>query len=201
MANQSGSVYGLTILSPIKDYPDAAISHSLSIRMYLQTLPVDGKGAFGKVTSTHMARLLILDDVVYFGMPSCEEQELSLCHPRAVIKTKIALQRCELVAVRTDEKLRIGSFASRFCQASSLNFTPLGIRHNHEVSIWRSGTVQILFEQPVLLLGTNFLKAKLFVKPNRPERVGPDPDLCSLSLKCRSDVPCQCRFRPCGAGV
>ncbi len=83
MANQSGSVYGLTILSPIKDYPDAAICHSLSIRMYLQTLPVDGKGPFGKVTSTHMARLLILDDVVYFGMPSCEEQELSLCHPRA----------------------------------------------------------------------------------------------------------------------
>ena len=41
--------------------------------MYLQTLPVDGRGPFGKVSSTHLARLVVLDDVVYFGMPSCEE--------------------------------------------------------------------------------------------------------------------------------
>ena len=73
MANQSGSIYGLTILSPIKDEPHLATSHSLAIRMYLQTMPVDGKGPFGKVSSTHMARLVVLDDVVYFGMPSCEE--------------------------------------------------------------------------------------------------------------------------------
>ena len=73
MANQSGSIYGLTILSPIKDDPDAEISHSLAIRMYLQTLPVDGRGPFGRVSSTHMARFVVLDDVVYFGMPSCEE--------------------------------------------------------------------------------------------------------------------------------
>jgi hypothetical protein len=71
--NQSGSIYGLTILSPIKDEPHLEISHSLAIRMYLQTLPIDGKGPFGKVSSTHMARLVVLDDVVYFGMPSCEE--------------------------------------------------------------------------------------------------------------------------------
>jgi hypothetical protein len=73
MANQSGSIYGLTILSPIKDNPNAEISHSLAIRMYLQTLPVDGNGPFGRVSSTHMARFVVLDDVVYFGMPSCEE--------------------------------------------------------------------------------------------------------------------------------
>ncbi len=73
MSNQSGNIYGLTILSPIKHDPHAEISHSLAIRMYLQTLPVDGKGPFGKVSSTHMARLVVLDDVVYFGMPSCEE--------------------------------------------------------------------------------------------------------------------------------
>lgn len=73
MANQSGSIYGLTILSPIKDEPHIKISHSLAIRMYLQSLPVDGRGPFGKVSSTHMARLVVLDDVVYFGMPSCEE--------------------------------------------------------------------------------------------------------------------------------
>lgn len=73
MPNQSGSIYGLTILSPIKDEPHLEISHSLAIRTYLQILPVDGKGPFGKVSSTHMARLVVLDDVVFFGMPSCEE--------------------------------------------------------------------------------------------------------------------------------
>lgn len=73
MPNQSGSIYGLTILSPIKDEPHLEISHSLAIRTYLQRLPVDGKGPFGKVSSTHMARLVVLDDVVFFGMPSCEE--------------------------------------------------------------------------------------------------------------------------------
>jgi hypothetical protein len=73
VANQSGSIYGLTILSPIRDEPHLKISHGLAIRMYLQSLPVDGRGPFGKVSSTHMARLVVLDDVVYFGMPSCEE--------------------------------------------------------------------------------------------------------------------------------
>jgi hypothetical protein len=73
MGNQSGHIYGLTILSPIKDDPKAPISPSLAIRMYLAALPVDGTGPFGKVTSTHMARLVVLDDVVYFGAPSCEE--------------------------------------------------------------------------------------------------------------------------------
>jgi hypothetical protein len=71
--NQSGSIYGLTILSPIKDKQHVKISPSLAIRMYLQSLPVDSRGPFAKVSSTHMARLVVLDDVVYFGMPSCEE--------------------------------------------------------------------------------------------------------------------------------
>jgi hypothetical protein len=65
MPNQSGSTYGLTILSPIKDDPHAEISPSLAIRMHLQTLPVDGSGPFGRVSSTHMARLVVLDDVVF----------------------------------------------------------------------------------------------------------------------------------------
>ena len=73
MPNQSGSIYGLTILSPIKDKQHVKISPSLAIRMYLQSLPVDSGGPFAKVSSTHMARLVVLDDVVYFGMPSCEE--------------------------------------------------------------------------------------------------------------------------------
>lgn len=73
MANRSGSVYGLTILSPIKDDPHAEVSHSLAIRVYLQSIPQDQNSPFARVSSTHMARLVVMDDVVYFGMPSCEE--------------------------------------------------------------------------------------------------------------------------------
>jgi hypothetical protein len=73
MANQSGNVYGLTILSPIKDEPNLEISHSLALRMYLAKLPRHGRSPFAKVDSTHLARLVVMDDVVYVGMPACEE--------------------------------------------------------------------------------------------------------------------------------
>lgn len=73
MANRSGSVYGLTILSPIKDDPHAEESHSLAIRKYLWKMHPDQRSPFAKVSSTHMARLVVMNDVVYFGMPSCEE--------------------------------------------------------------------------------------------------------------------------------
>ena len=76
MSNHSGSVYGLTIFSPIKPLKDdenVELSHNLAIRKYLRTLPLDDRSLFAKVSSTHIARLFVLDDVVYFGMPSCEE--------------------------------------------------------------------------------------------------------------------------------
>lgn len=73
MPNQSGSVYGLTILSPIKDEPNIEISHNLALRMFLATLASDGGSPFAKVSSTHLARLVVMDDVVYVGMPACEE--------------------------------------------------------------------------------------------------------------------------------
>ncbi len=73
MANQSGNVYGLTILSPIIDDPAAAVSHSVAIRKYLSELPRDDKGPFARVSSTHMARLVVLDDVVFVGYPAREE--------------------------------------------------------------------------------------------------------------------------------
>ena len=73
MANQSGSVYGLTILSPILQDPTAETSHNCSLRMKLASLPRDQHSPFAKVSSTHMARLTVMDDVVYVGMPSCEE--------------------------------------------------------------------------------------------------------------------------------
>lgn len=73
MANQSGSVYGLTLLSPILDDDHAAPSHDLQIRRYLATLPTDNDSPFAIAPGTHLARLVVMDDVIYVGMPACEE--------------------------------------------------------------------------------------------------------------------------------
>lgn len=73
MANQSGSVYGLTILSPILADETAATSHNCAIRMYLAGLPNDQRSPFARFSGTHMARLVVMDDVVFVGRPSCEE--------------------------------------------------------------------------------------------------------------------------------
>ncbi len=73
MANQSGTVYGLTILSPICHDETAETSHNCAIRMRLAALPRDEFSPFAKVSSTHLARLVVMDDVVYVGAPSCEE--------------------------------------------------------------------------------------------------------------------------------
>ena len=48
-------------------------SHDLQIREYLATLPTGAASPFAAAPGTHMARLVVLDDVIYVGMPSCEE--------------------------------------------------------------------------------------------------------------------------------
>ncbi|HEX4006076.1 MAG TPA: hypothetical protein VHX60_07860 [Acidobacteriaceae bacterium] len=73
MANKSGSVYGLTILSPIIDDPQATPSHDLQIRDYLAKLSTREDSPFAAAPGTHLARLVVLDDVIYVGMPACEE--------------------------------------------------------------------------------------------------------------------------------
>jgi hypothetical protein len=73
MANQSGSVYGLTLLSPILNDERAVPSHDLQIRNYLATLPTDENSPFAIGPDTHLARLVVMDDVIYVGMPACEE--------------------------------------------------------------------------------------------------------------------------------
>lgn len=75
MPNQNGTVYGLTILSPIIDDERATPSHDLQIRSYLATLPTDERSPFaqGARPGTHLARLVVMDDVIYVGMPACEE--------------------------------------------------------------------------------------------------------------------------------
>jgi hypothetical protein len=73
MSNQNGSVYGLTILSPIIDDDKATPSHDLQIRSYLAKLPTREDSPFALAPGTHLARLVVMDDVIYVGMPACEE--------------------------------------------------------------------------------------------------------------------------------
>lgn len=73
MANQSGTVYGLTILAPIIDDPKASPSHDLQIRVHLAHMLRGAASPFATVSSTHIARFVVMDDVVYIGMPCCEE--------------------------------------------------------------------------------------------------------------------------------
>src|SRR4051812_28100546 len=73
MPNQNGNVYGLPILSPIINPPDGDVSHDCAIRDYLALLPRDHRSPFAKVSSTHLARLVVMDDVVFVGTPAREE--------------------------------------------------------------------------------------------------------------------------------
>jgi len=73
MPNKNGKVYGLTILSPIIDDEKATPSHDLQIRKYLATLPTGEESPFALAPGTHLARLVVMDDVIYVGMPACEE--------------------------------------------------------------------------------------------------------------------------------
>ena len=78
MPNQSGNVYGLTILSPIINGPDdltnnCAVPHDAVLRDYLAQLPRDHRSPFAKVSATHLARLVVMDDVVFVGEPAREE--------------------------------------------------------------------------------------------------------------------------------
>ncbi len=73
MPNVSGKVYGLTILSPILDDESQTPSHDLQIRKYLAGLPTGERSPFAIAPGTHLARLVVMDDVIYVGMPACEE--------------------------------------------------------------------------------------------------------------------------------
>jgi hypothetical protein len=73
MPNQNGTVYGLTILSPIINDEKASPSHDLQIRSYLATLPIGEESPFALAPGTHLARLVVMDDVIYVGAPAIEE--------------------------------------------------------------------------------------------------------------------------------
>jgi hypothetical protein len=73
MPNQNGTVYGLTILSPIINDERASPSHDLQIRRYLATLPTGEESPFALAPGTHLARLVVMDDVIFVGAPAIEE--------------------------------------------------------------------------------------------------------------------------------
>src|ERR1700722_4248549 len=73
MANQSDQVYGLTILCPFIESHRLDICHAMELRWYLGHLPRDHKSPFAEISSTYLARLVVMDDVVYVGAPACEE--------------------------------------------------------------------------------------------------------------------------------
>ncbi|HXM59855.1 MAG TPA: hypothetical protein VN950_03295 [Terriglobales bacterium] len=73
MANQSGQIYGLTVLSPILERDGLDISHATALRWYLAGLPRDHTSPLARVSGTHFARLVVMDDVVFVGAPAREE--------------------------------------------------------------------------------------------------------------------------------
>jgi hypothetical protein len=73
MGNVSGNTYGLTILSPVIEDNRLDICHSMELRWYLSQLPRDHRSPFAQLSSTYLARLVVMDDVVFVGLPVCEE--------------------------------------------------------------------------------------------------------------------------------
>jgi hypothetical protein len=73
MANVSGKTYGLTILSPILEDNQLDICHSMELRWYLSRQPRDCRSPFATLSSTYLARLVVMDDVVFVGRPAHEE--------------------------------------------------------------------------------------------------------------------------------
>ena len=73
MANRRGTIYGLTALCPIKDDEGDERPHHMQLRDHLAALQRDQRSPFSTISSTHMARLAVLDDVVFVGAPATEE--------------------------------------------------------------------------------------------------------------------------------
>jgi len=63
MGNQNGKVYGLTLLCPILEDDRATPSHDLQIRYYLAQLSTGPESPFTRSSSTHLARLVVMDEL------------------------------------------------------------------------------------------------------------------------------------------
>jgi hypothetical protein len=74
MADKNGCVYGLTVLSPIIESAANERVHSNAIRSYLAEMPRDHSSPFAKLSSTHLAKLAVLDDTACSGIPGFSEK-------------------------------------------------------------------------------------------------------------------------------
>jgi hypothetical protein len=72
MGNRYGQFYGYTALFPIIE-ETRADSHTEELRGILTRLPSGQGSLFSKTGLVHGARLFIVDDVIYNGMPAREE--------------------------------------------------------------------------------------------------------------------------------
>jgi hypothetical protein len=61
--NVSGGAYALTVLTPITPGQEA------KLRSHLDALPTEQRSPLARLTSTHFARYIVIDDLVYQGPP------------------------------------------------------------------------------------------------------------------------------------
>jgi hypothetical protein len=70
MPNQSGRMYGLTALCPIRNGGHDNRSYASITRQRLEQLDIDQSSPMARVPNTYLARLFLLDDVYYEGKPA-----------------------------------------------------------------------------------------------------------------------------------
>lgn len=73
MPNINGSMYGLTVLSPINMDPNRNPSNAVSIREFLAGLEKNEHSPFAKVATTHLARWVVINDVIFEGAPAHQD--------------------------------------------------------------------------------------------------------------------------------
>ncbi len=66
-------IRAFTIMTPVLRDHDGDVSHVLALRNHLRSLPADQRSPLAQVPGTHMARLVVMDDVPYPGAPSDED--------------------------------------------------------------------------------------------------------------------------------
>lgn len=68
MGNTSGQAYALTVMTPV-------LAHRAdTLRAYLSDLPPGENGPLARMRTTHFARWLVLDDLVYQGPPQKQDR-------------------------------------------------------------------------------------------------------------------------------
>jgi len=72
MANTSGKAYALNVLSPIKQSGENDRGYVEQVRTSIQNLGLHEQSPFANIPQTYLARLFILDDVVYESLPGAD---------------------------------------------------------------------------------------------------------------------------------